>query len=47
MHYDLGYVYLSQKPADMAKMTAEWNKVVAIDPNSDMAKTVASHLKKG
>ena len=26
-------------------MTAEWNKVIAIDPNSDIAKTVATHLK--
>jgi hypothetical protein len=26
-------------------MTAEWNKVIAIDPNSAIAKTVATHLK--
>jgi len=26
-------------------MTAEWKKVVAIDPNSDLAKTVANHLQ--
>ena len=26
-------------------MTAEWKKVVAIDPNSAMAKSVATHLK--
>lgn len=45
VHYDLGYAYMSQKPADVAKMTAEWNKVVAIDPNSAMAKSVATHLK--
>jgi Flp pilus assembly protein TadD len=45
VHYDRGYVYLSQKPPDMAKMTSEWNKVVAIDPNSAMAKSVATHLK--
>jgi hypothetical protein len=26
-------------------VTAEWAKVVAIDPNSSLAKTVASHVK--
>lgn len=45
VHYDLGFLYLSQTPPDMAKMTAEWNKVIAIDPNSAIAKTVATHLK--
>jgi len=25
-------------------MTAEWNKVIAIDPTSELAKSVASHL---
>ena len=45
VHYDLGFLYLSQTPPDMAKMTAEWNKVIAIDPNSSIAKTVATHLK--
>jgi len=45
VHYNLGFLYLSQTPPDMAKMTAEWNKVIAIDPNSSIAKTVATHLK--
>ena len=45
VHYDLGFLYLSQTPPDKAKMTAEWNKVIAIDPNSAIAKTVATHLK--
>jgi len=45
VHYDLGFLYLSQTPPNKAKMTAEWNKVIAIDPNSDIAKTVATHLK--
>ena len=45
VHYDLGFLYLSQTPPDKVNMTAEWNKVIAIDPNSDLAKTVASHLK--
>ena len=43
-HYDLGFLYLSQTPPDKVNMTAEWNKVIAIDPTSDLAKSVASHL---
>jgi tetratricopeptide (TPR) repeat protein len=43
-HYDLGFLYLSQTPPDKVNMTAEWNKVIAIDPKSDLAKSVASHL---
>jgi tetratricopeptide (TPR) repeat protein len=45
VHYDLGFLYFSQTPPDQANMTAEWNKVIAIDPNSAIAKTVATHLK--
>ena len=45
VHYDLGFLYLSQTPPDKVNMTAEWNKVIAIDPTSDLAKSVASHLK--
>jgi len=45
VHYDLGFLYLSQTPPDKVNMTAEWNKVIAIDPNSELAKSVASHMK--
>jgi len=45
VHYDLGFLYMSQTPPDSASMNAEWAKVVAIDPNSELAKTVASHVK--
>jgi tetratricopeptide (TPR) repeat protein len=45
VHYDLGFLYLSQTPPDTVNMTAEWKKVIAIDPNSNIAKTVATHLK--
>jgi len=45
VHYDLGFLYMSQTPPDTAKMTAEWKKVIAIDPTSDLAKTVATHIK--
>ena len=43
-HYDLGFLYLSENPPNMAKVRQEWNKVVEIDPNSEIAKTVATHL---
>jgi cytochrome c-type biogenesis protein CcmH/NrfG len=43
-HYDLGFMYLSENPPDMAKVTAEWNTVIALAPDSDIAKTIATHL---
>jgi tetratricopeptide (TPR) repeat protein len=43
-HYDLGFMYLSKSPPDVANVKLEWGKVIAIDPNSDVAKTVATHL---
>jgi tetratricopeptide (TPR) repeat protein len=45
VHYDLGFLYMSQTPPDTARMTAEWKKVVEIDPKSELAKTVATHIK--
>ena len=44
VHYDLGFLYFSQTPPDTANMQAEWKKVVAIDPNSALAKTVQTHI---
>jgi len=44
-HYDLGFMYLSQNPPDVARVKAEWGEVIAIAPDSDVAKTVATHLK--
>ena len=44
-YYDLGFLYLSKKPADTARAKAAWAKVVAIAPKSEVAKTVAAHLK--
>lgn len=44
-YYDLGFLYLSEKPVDTARAKAAWAKVVAIAPKSNVAKTVATHLK--
>ena len=44
-HYDLGFMFLSKNPPDLANVRAEWNQVIAIAPDSDVAKTVATHLQ--
>jgi cytochrome c-type biogenesis protein CcmH/NrfG len=45
-YYDLGFLYLSKKPSDTASARAAWKKVVKLAPNSDVAKTVKTHLKR-
>jgi len=45
VHYDLGFLYFSQTPPDKVNMQIEWKKVIAIDPNSNLAKTVSTHIK--
>jgi cytochrome c-type biogenesis protein CcmH/NrfG len=44
-HYDLGFMYLSEAPPDYTNVRVEWNQVIAIAPDSDVAKTVATHLQ--
>jgi cytochrome c-type biogenesis protein CcmH/NrfG len=45
-YYDLGFLYLSKNPPDMAEAKRMWRKVVALaPPGSEVAKTVATHLK--
>jgi cytochrome c-type biogenesis protein CcmH/NrfG len=43
-HYDLGFLYLNRQPADMVGVQREWSRVVALAPDSDIAKTVKAHL---
>ena len=43
-HYNLGFWYLSQTPSQDAKAKAEWELVVKMDPTSQFATTVKSHL---
>jgi cytochrome c-type biogenesis protein CcmH/NrfG len=43
-HYYLGFMYLTQEPPDMANMKAEWDKVMAIAPDSEIAQSVSQHL---
>jgi Tfp pilus assembly protein PilF len=45
-YYDLGFLYLSEDPPEMAKTKAMWRKVVELAPaGSSVAKTVSTHLK--
>lgn len=44
--YNLGFLYLSEKDPDMAKVERTWAKVVELDPDSNLAKTVESHLSE-
>ena len=43
-YYDIGFYYLSGSSPDLAKVRAAWQKVISINPTSDLAKTVATHL---
>ncbi len=44
VHYDLGFLYLNQTTPDWAGVQREWTLVVKLDPGSDLATTVQSHL---
>jgi cytochrome c-type biogenesis protein CcmH/NrfG len=43
-HYDLGFMYFTQNPPDVAKVKAEWNQFVALSPDSELVKYVTAHL---
>lgn len=43
-HYDLGFLYLNAEPADLAAVAREWGRVVEIDPGSELARIVSTHL---
>ncbi|MFT3944984.1 MAG: hypothetical protein QM705_14330 [Ancrocorticia sp.] len=43
--YNLGFSYLSMDPAQMDKAKEAWQRVVDLDPESQMAKTVSMHLQ--
>lgn len=43
-HYDLGFLYFNRQPPDMAAVQLHWNRVVELDPESELAQTVKAHL---
>ena len=42
-HYNLGYVYASSTPPDLAAAVAEWETVVKLDPTSSEGQTAKTH----
>jgi cytochrome c-type biogenesis protein CcmH/NrfG len=44
-YYDLGFLYVSEDPPDMTNTKKMWGKVVELDPNSQVAKSVSTHLE--
>jgi cytochrome c-type biogenesis protein CcmH/NrfG len=42
--YNLGFWYLYQTPSDNAKAKEAWNKVIELDPQSDLASSVEDHM---
>lgn len=44
-HYDLGFMYFSADPPDVPKTIIEWQAVIDIAPDSDIAQTVQTHLQ--
>ncbi|MEO8625624.1 MAG: tetratricopeptide repeat protein, partial [Candidatus Limnocylindrales bacterium] len=44
-HYDLGFMYFSADPPDVEKTIVEWQAVIDIAPESDIAQTVKTHLQ--
>jgi cytochrome c-type biogenesis protein CcmH/NrfG len=45
-YYDLGFLYLSKNPPEMARAKRMWRRVIELaPPGSSVAKTVATHLK--
>lgn len=45
-HYNLGFLHLSKNPPDLAKVESEWRQVIALAPDSELAKTASSHLER-
>lgn len=43
-HYDLGLMYFSKDPPDLVRMREEWNKVIALAPDSQLAGIVRTHM---
>jgi len=43
-HYYLGFMYFTASPPDTERATAEWQSVIEIAPDSDIAKTVLAHM---
>lgn len=43
--YNLGFYHLSSSPADMEAAEDAWQRVIELEPESEMAATIAMHLQ--
>jgi len=43
-YYDLGFMYLNSNPPNWTGVQTAWNKVIAIDPSTQLAQVVKQHL---
>jgi len=43
-HYNLGFLYVASDPPRMDEAQAHWDTVVELAPDSDMAKSIATHM---
>ncbi len=44
VHYNLGFLYANSEPPDFAAAKLEWERVVQLEPNSELAQTAQVHL---
>lgn len=44
-HYNLGFLYASVDPRDLAAAVGEWETVVRLDPTSQLGQTAAQHVQ--
>lgn len=44
VHYNLGFLYANVEPPDFEAAIREWERVVQLEPESDLAQTVQVHL---
>lgn len=45
VHYNLGFLYANAEPQDLAAAMSEWQTVLELAPDSNLAKTVQVHLE--
>ncbi len=45
VHYNLGFLYANAEPQDLAAAMREWQTVMELAPDSDLARTVQVHLE--
>ncbi len=44
LHYNMGFLYANAEPRDVVSARKEWEKVLALAPNSELASVVKAHM---